>query len=159
MTAVRVALGVRVVLHEVGAAVVAVGLERGLRTGEQIREDRIAGGVLRDEVVQPVAFGRRVLRVGADVEVEPRPVRQEDVGGATPLHDRTEQVPRDLLRAQAAGIPRGEGDPVFGLQAVDALHASPSSRRKVRWKSDERSSSAASTPVSAASPMASRPVC
>src|SRR5699024_11270294 len=84
----------------------------------------------------------------------------EDVRGAAPLHDGAEEVPGDLLRAQAAALARCVGDPVLRLQAVDALHASSSSLRKVRRPSAARSSSAASTPVpeSSASPIASRPV-
>src|SRR5699024_1909367 len=101
----------------------------------------------------------RVLGVRTDVEVETGAVRQEDVGGPPPFDDGAEQVACHLLGPQPAGLPRRVRDPVFGLQAVDAGHASPSSLRNVRWVSTVRSRIAASTcaPRASVSPMASRP--
>src|SRR5690349_24000725 len=44
-----------------------------------------------------VALGGGVLRVTADVEVEPRAVAEEDVGRTAPADDLAEEVARDLV--------------------------------------------------------------
>src|SRR5699024_7670581 len=111
---------------------------------QRVREDRVAGTVLRDEVAQTIALRSRVLWVRPHAPIEPRAVAEEHVRGAAPLADQAKQVAGDLLGPQPA---RGAGrvrDPVLGLQSEDALHACASSRRKVRVELLPRSSRATS---------------
>src|SRR5690606_30945829 len=119
-----VALGVDVVLQQVDASANALLGEPGGRLLGQVGEDRLAGPVLDDDLAHVVALGGGVLRVGADVEVEPAAVAEEDVGGAPPLHDLLEQVAGRLVRPERrSGLrtPRTvDRDPVLGLQADDA---------------------------------------
>src|SRR3546814_10255765 len=61
--------------------------------------------------------------MGADVEVEPGAVGQEHVAAAPPRHDPPEQVPGDLVGAEAALTPQRAGGPVLVLQPEDpAVH-------------------------------------
>src|SRR5688500_16792746 len=53
--------------------------------------------------------------MGADVEVEPGPVLQEDVRGTAPRDDPTEQVTGDLVRRQPALTPERAGNAVLVL--------------------------------------------
>ena len=100
MAAVGVAGRVGVVLEQVDLAGDALVVQPLLGVDEQALEDALPGPVVRDEIGQGVALGRRVLRVGADVEVEAGAVAQEDVAGAPPRHDPAEQVARYLVRRQ-----------------------------------------------------------
>ena len=60
-----------------------------------------------------------------DVEVEPGAVLEEDVRGAAPVHDPSEQVPSDLVGRQAPLPAERAGDAVLVLEPEDApVHAS-----------------------------------
>src|SRR5579862_6148240 len=123
VAAVGVARRVRVVLEQVDVSADALLPKAGLRAGDQLGEDPLAGLVVDDEVVDAVALGRRILRVAPDVEVQAGAVLEEDVGGPPPAHDAAEEVAGDLVGAQAALAAKGEGDAVLVLEPEDpALH-------------------------------------
>ena len=105
VAAVRVAGRVGVVLEQVDLAGDALVVQPLLGVDEQALEDPLAGPVVGDHVGDRVALGRRVLRVGADVQVEPRAVAQEHVAGPPPGHDPPEQVAGHLVRATGAAVP------------------------------------------------------
>jgi hypothetical protein len=65
---------------------------------QQPLEDPFACLVVRHQVRDRVALGCGVLRVAADVEVEPGAVLEEDIAAATPRHHPTEQVAGHLVR-------------------------------------------------------------
>jgi hypothetical protein len=119
VAAVGVAGGVGVVLEQVDVAVDAVVGEPVLGVDHQPFEDPLPCPVVRDEVDQVVALGRRVLGVAADVEVEPRTVAQEDVAAAPPRHDPSEEVARHLVGRQTALALERAGDAVLVLDAED----------------------------------------
>src|SRR5439155_7559165 len=80
--------------------------------------------VVGDEIEHRVAFGGGVLRVRADVQVQPGPVLQEHVRGPAPVDHATEEIPGDLVRGQPPLPPERAGHAVFVLQAEDApVHA------------------------------------
>ena len=123
VAAVRVAGGVGVVLEQVDDAADALVAQAALGRGDQSLEDPLAGLVMCDKVLDRVALRRRVLGVAADVEVQPRPVLEEDIARAAPAHDPPEQVPGHLVRAQAALAAKRAGDAVFVFEPEDpALH-------------------------------------
>ena len=119
VAAVGVAGRVGVVLEQVDVAADALVDEPALGVDEQVLEDPLAGLVVRDQLAQRVALGRRVLGVAADVQVEPGPVAQEHVRRAAPRHHAAEQVARHLVRGQASLAVEGAGDPELGLHTVD----------------------------------------
>ena len=84
VAAVGVAGRVGVVLEQVDVAGDAFLVQPPLGVDQQALEDPLPGLVVRDEVHEVVALGRRVLRVGADVEVEPRAVAEEHVADDRP---------------------------------------------------------------------------
>ena len=84
VAAVGVAGRVGVVLEQVDVAGDAFLVQPPLGVDEQALEDPLPGLVVRHQVDEVVALGRRVLRVGADVEVEPGAVAQEDVAATGP---------------------------------------------------------------------------
>jgi hypothetical protein len=100
VAAVGVAGGVGVVLEQVDVADHAVVAQAPLRVDQQTLEHPLAGLVVRDELDRVVALGGRVLGVAAHVEVQARPVAQEDVAAAPPGDDPAEEVARDLVGAQ-----------------------------------------------------------
>ena len=70
-----------------------------------------------------VALRGGVLGMEAGVEVEARPVLQEDVGVAGARDDLLEEVSRDVVGRQAALAVQGAGQAVLVLEAEDpALH-------------------------------------
>ena len=97
MAAVAVPGGVGVVLEQVDVAVHAFVAEALLGTGEELFEDPLLPCRAHDEFTHAVTFGRGVLGVAADVEVEPGPVRKEDVAAATPRHHPAEEVSGDFV--------------------------------------------------------------
>ena len=124
MAAVAVPGGVGVVLEQVDVAVHAFVAEALLGTGEELFKDPLPCLVVHDEFTHAVTFGRGVLGVAADVEVEPRPVRKEDVAAATPRHHPAEEVSGDFVGTQAPLAAQGAGDAVFVLDTEDpSLHA------------------------------------
>ena len=124
MAAVAVPGGVGVVLEQVDVAVHAFVAEALLGTGEELFEDPLPCLVVHDEFTHAVTFGRGVLGVAADVEVEPGPVRKEDVAAATPRHHPAEEVSGDFVGTQAPLAAQGAGDAVFVLDTEDpSLHA------------------------------------
>ena len=124
VAAVAVPGGVGVVLEQVDVAVHAFVAEALLGTGEELFEDPLPCLVVHDEFTHAVTFGRGVLGVAADVEVEPGPVRKEDVAAATPRHHPAEEVSGDFVGTQAPLAAQGAGDAVFVLDTEDpSLHA------------------------------------
>ena len=139
VTAVAVARRVGVVLEQVDRAADAFLAEALLGRHQQALEDPLARLVVHDEVVQRVAFRRRVLGVGADVEVQPGAVLQEHVAAATPRHHPPEQVAGDLVGAQPPLAAERARDAVFVLEAVDAaLHMGNVARRDADCSSIRR---------------------
>src|SRR4051794_22640369 len=73
-----------------------------------------------NEVDDRVAFGGGVLRVTADIQVQPCAVLQEDVAAATPGDDPAEEVPSDLVGRESALAAERARDAVLVLQAHDS---------------------------------------
>lgn len=119
VAAVGVARGVGVVLEQEDVAADALVGEPALGVHEEVLEDPLACFVVRDELGQVVALGRRVFRVRAHVEVEPGAVGQEHVGRASPRDDPPEEVARDLVGREPALAVKGARDPELGLDAKD----------------------------------------
>ena len=84
VAAVGVAGGVGVVLEEVDVAGDALVVQALLGVDEQSLEDPLPRLVVGDQLDDVVALGGGVLRVAADVEVEPGAVAQEHVARAAP---------------------------------------------------------------------------
>ena len=120
VAAVGVAHRVRVVLEEVDLAADALLAQARLGAGDQLGQDPLPRLVVHDDVADPVALGRGVLGVAADVEVEAGAVLQEDVGRAAPRDHPPEQVARHLVGAEATLPAQREGHPVLVLDAEDA---------------------------------------
>ena len=132
VAAVGVAGRVGVVLEQVDLAADALLGEPALRVGDQALEDPLPRLVVDHELADVVALGRRVLRVRADVEVEPRAVAEEDVARPAPRDDPAEEVAGDLVRAEPALTLERAGHAVLVLDAEDpALHVM-TLRRRVR---------------------------
>ena len=126
VAAVGVAGRVGVVLEQVDVPGDALLVQPPLGVDQQAFEDPLARLVVRDELVDRVALGRRVLRVAADVEVEPGAVAQEDVRGAAPGDHPAEQVAGDLVRREPPLPAEGAGDAVFVLEPENsAVHHRP----------------------------------
>src|SRR6266542_4237565 len=90
---------------------------------QKVFDDPLAGLVVDDEIGDVVALGRRVLRVEACVEIEPRPVLEEDVGVARPGNDLLEEIAGDVVRGEAPLAVERAGQAVLVLEAEDApLH-------------------------------------
>ena len=124
VAAVGVAGRVGVVLEQVDVAVDALVAQPALGVDEQPLEDPLPRLVVGDQVDDVVALGGGVLRVAADVEVEPGAVAEEDVAGAAPGDDLAEEVPRDLVGAQPALPLERARDAVLVLDPEDpAVHA------------------------------------
>src|SRR4029079_6744319 len=100
--------------------------ERGLGRREQVLQDPLPRLVVRDDLADQIALRGRVLRVGADVEVEPRPVLEEDVGRTPPVHHPAEQVAGDLVGREPALPAERAGYAVLVLDPEDApFHRGP----------------------------------
>ena len=140
VAAVGVAGGVGVVLEQVDLAGDALVVQPLLGVEEQPLEDPLPRLVVGDQLDDVVALGRGVLRVAADVEVEPGAVAQEDVAAAAPAHDLAEQVARHLVRAQTALALERARDAVLVLDPEDPPVHGPQPRRTVgrlRWRNAE----------------------
>ena len=72
-------MAVGVVLEQVDVAADPLAGQPLLGVDDQVLQDPLAGPVVVDQLDQIVALSGRVLRMGADVEVDPRAVPQEDV--------------------------------------------------------------------------------
>ena len=119
VAAVGVAGRVGVVLEQVHLTPDALLPQPLLGRHEEALEDPLPRLVVDHHVVDGVALGGGVLGVGADVEVEPGPVLQEDVRRTAPGDHPTEKVAGHLVRAQAPLAPEGAGDAVLVLEAED----------------------------------------
>jgi len=64
-------------------------------------QNLFAGLIVHDEVVERITLRGGVLGVRSDIEVETCAVLEEHVRGASPRHDASEQIARDLVRAQS----------------------------------------------------------
>ncbi len=123
VAAVGVARRVGVVLEQVDVAVDALLPQAPLGVDHQPLEDPLAGAVVGDQLRDGVALGGGVLGVAADVEVQARPVGQEDVAAAAPGHHAPEQVAGHLVRAEPALAVERARDAVLGLDPEDpAVH-------------------------------------
>ena len=133
VAAVGVAGRVGVVLEEVDVTGDALLLEALLGVDEQSLEDALPRLVVRDQRDDVVALGRRVLRVAADVEVEPGAVAQEHVARAAPRDHPAEQVPGHLVGREPPLAAERAGDAVLGLDPEDApVHALTLGNKPVR---------------------------
>src|SRR4029079_11256334 len=127
---------VGVVLEEEHLAADALLTESLLGALHEAFEDALPRLVVDDDVVDGVAFGRRVFGVAADVEVETCAVLEEDVAGAAPRDDAAEEVARDFVGAEAAWAAQRAGDAVFVLEPEDAaLHRASVGARRPRPRS------------------------
>src|SRR6266511_4082736 len=125
VAAVGVAGRVGVVLEQVDVAGDALLVQPALGVHQQALEDALARLVVHHQIDQVVALGRGVLRVGADVEVQPGAVAQEHVRAAAPGHHPSEQVAGHLVRREPALAVERTGDAVLVLDAEDApVHGS-----------------------------------
>ena len=96
---VRVAGRVGVVLEQVDDAAHPFVAKARLRGADEAFEDPLPCLVVRDEIVCRVTLWRRVLRVAADVQIEPCTIFEEDIRRSSPAHDPPEQHSRDLVGA------------------------------------------------------------
>jgi hypothetical protein len=102
VAAVGIAGRVGVVLEEVDLPGDSFVVEALLGVEQQPLEHPLPCLVVGDQLDHVVALRRGVLRVAADVEVEPGAVAQEDVAAPTPADDLAEQVAGHLVRAETA---------------------------------------------------------
>ena len=119
VAAVAVAGRVGVVLEQVDRAADRLLGEALLGRLDEALQDPLPGLVVDDQLVQRVALRRGVLRVRADVEVQPGAVLQEHVGAAPPADDPAEQVAGDLVGAEPALPAQRARDAVLVLEAED----------------------------------------
>ncbi|GAB2442139.1 hypothetical protein GCM10027262_54980 [Nocardia tengchongensis] len=90
---------------------------------EQILQDPLAGAVVSDQLHQAVTFGRSVLRMGTDIEVEPGTITKEHVRATAPGNYPAEQIPGHLVRTQPTVTVERARHPEFGLDPHDSsLH-------------------------------------
>src|SRR5262249_23232017 len=123
VAAVGVAGRVGVVLEEEDLASDALLAQALLRALHEPFEDALPRLVVHDEVVDRVAFRRRVFGVAADVEVQASAVLEEHVARTSPRHDAPEQVAGDLVGAEAPLSAQRARDAVLVLESEDpALH-------------------------------------
>ena len=116
---VGVARAVGVVLEQVDVARDALLVQAELGGGEEVLQDPLPRLVVRDDLADQVALGRRVLGVRADVEVQAGAVLQEDVRGAPPVHDPPEQVAGHLVGREPALPAERAGHAVLVLDPED----------------------------------------
>ena len=132
MTAVGVAGRVGVVLEQVDLAADAFFTQPLLGAADETFEVALPRLVVDDEIGDRVALGRGVLGVAAHVEVEAGAVLEEDVARPAPRHDPAEQVPGDLVGAQAALAAQRARDPVLVLEPEDPAFHTPTLQRRGR---------------------------
>ena len=70
-------MAIGVVLEQVDVTGNALARQSMLGIDDQILQDPLASAVVIDELDEIVAFGRRILRMGADIEVDPDPLRRK----------------------------------------------------------------------------------
>src|SRR5215831_6444469 len=115
--------GVGVVLEEENVPRDAVLAQPLLRLVEEILHDALPRLVVDDEVGDIVALGSGVLGMEARVEIEPRPVLQEDVGIARARDHLLEQVASDVVGRETPLAVEGAGQAVLVFEAEDStLH-------------------------------------
>src|SRR5262249_24925279 len=86
-------------------------------------EDALPCFVVHDEVVDRIAFRRRVFGVAADVEVEASAVFEEHVARPAPRHHSAEQIAGDFVGAQAPLAAQRARNAIFVFEPEDAaLH-------------------------------------
>ncbi len=95
-------MAIGVVLEQVDVAGNALARQSMLSIDDQILQDPLAGAIVVDQLDEIVAFGRRVLRMGADIEVDPGSVAEKDVTAPPPGNDSAEQVARHFVRSQSS---------------------------------------------------------
>src|SRR5262245_58250346 len=123
VAAVGVPRGVGVVLEKEDVPGDAILTQPLLRLMEEILHDPLPRLVVDDEIGDIVALGSGILGMEACVEVEPRPVLQEDVGIARARDDLLEEVAGDVVGREAPLAVEGTGQAVLVFEAEDAaLH-------------------------------------
>src|SRR5262247_608959 len=123
VAAVGVPRGVGVVLEKEDVPGDAILTQPLLRLVEEILHDALPRLVVDDEIGDVVALGSGVLGMEPRVEVEPRPVLQEDVGIARTRDDLLEEVAGDVVGREAPLAVEGAGQAVLVFEAEDAtLH-------------------------------------
>ena len=105
MAAIRITSRVRVVLEQVNVTSNPLLAEPLLSVYEQAFQDSLASFVMNNGLNDVVAFGCGVLRVTANIEVQPGTVAQEYIRTAAPRDHTSKQVTRDFIRGQAP-LPR-----------------------------------------------------
>src|SRR5699024_9698104 len=110
-----------------------------LGLNHQLVHDGITGGVRSNQFVHPGGLCGCVFGMRSDVEVETGTVRNEDVRGVPPGHNRFEHVAGDFVGRQGALGGMDGMEAVFGFYIHDAgiqktsYSACGSSRRNARW--------------------------
>ena len=119
VAAVGVARRVGVVLEQVDVAADALVGQPLLGVDQQVLQHPLARAIVGDELHEAVALRGRILRVAADIEVQPRAVAEEDVRASAPRHHTPEQITCDLVGTQPSMPVKGAGHTEFGLDAHD----------------------------------------
>src|SRR5690606_19228166 len=127
---------IRVVLEQENVPGDALLTEPPLRIDLETLQNPLTGLVMRHQIDDAVALRRRVLRVTANVQVQPRPIAKEHVAATTPRHHPPEQIPRHLVRRQPPLTPEGAGDAVLVLQPENApVHTMTLCGKTPTWQS------------------------
>ena len=133
MTSVGVAGRVGVVFEEEYLTVDPFLPESFLRGSKQLLEDPLPCLVVGDHIVHRVTFGRGVLGVGTDVQVEACTVDEKYVRASPPVDDLSEKVSGYLIWAETTLAIEGAGDAKLVLYSIDAtLHRPPTVSRGER---------------------------
>src|SRR5690606_8074181 len=136
MAPVGVPRRIRVVLEQENVPGDALLTEPPLRIDLETLQNPLTGLVMRHQIDDAVALRRRVLRMTANVQVQPRPIAKEHVAAATPRHHPPEQIPRHLVRRQPPLTPEGAGDAVLVLQPENApVHTMTLCGKTPTWQS------------------------
>ena len=122
---VGIARGVGVVLEQIDVAGDALLAESLLGIHTQPFQDPLPRTIVSDQLLHAVAFGGRILRVAAYIEVQPGPVAQEDIATSAPGNNTSKQIARYFVGTEPALSPERAGDAVFGFDSEDAaIHVS-----------------------------------
>jgi hypothetical protein len=80
---------------------------------------------MRDQLLDAVALGRRILRVAAHIQVQARTVSEENIAAATPRNYSPEEITSYFIRAKSPLATKRAGDSVLGFDSEDAAVHSP----------------------------------
>ena len=113
MAAVGVAGRVGVVLEQVDVAGDAFFAQATFGIDQQALEGAFAGLVVDHQLDDVVAFGRGVLGMGADVEIQPGAVAKEDVARPAPRDDAAKKITGDFVGREPSLTPKRAGHAVL----------------------------------------------